>query len=390
MDNVTESFVEVPICKQGGSGVIFPLFEDEYSWDPALRIVLYLMGLGYLFCGIGVVSDIFMNSIEEITSKTAKKMNPSTGDFVRVKVWNATVANLTLMALGSSAPEILLSIIELIGNGMYSGELGPSTIVGSAAFNLLCIIAVCICAIPAGEVRKIKEVPVFVVTTCFSIFAYVWLLFILLVTSPHIVEIWEGVLTFIFFWMLILIAYMADRGYFGCRSEEEEEEEIPRRGRIISAEISEEDLAKIQSQLLQVHGHHLTEEEVVQLIEVERQQAKAEGLKKEGTKDMRKVAPVDVESQVSQSISSKGPEKEEPKEPKAPSFQFAYEKIGIVVPDCTVFVRVRRLPGPDDGEASVRYQTRPGRAKKDEDYTHAEAVAVVVVALVVVVRVVVV
>ena len=52
------------------------------------------------------------------------------------------MANLTLMALGSSAPEILLSVIEVIGNSFYTGELGPSTIVGSAAFNLMCICAV--------------------------------------------------------------------------------------------------------------------------------------------------------------------------------------------------------------------------------------------------------
>jgi solute carrier family 8 (sodium/calcium exchanger) len=32
----------------------------------------------------------------------------------RVAVWNPTVANLTLMALGSSAPEILLSVIETV------------------------------------------------------------------------------------------------------------------------------------------------------------------------------------------------------------------------------------------------------------------------------------
>lgn len=31
----------------------------------------------------------------------------------KVKVWNETVSNLTLMALGSSAPEILLSVIEV-------------------------------------------------------------------------------------------------------------------------------------------------------------------------------------------------------------------------------------------------------------------------------------
>ena len=32
---------------------------------------------------------------------------------IRVKFWNDTVANLTLMALGSSAPEILLSVTEV-------------------------------------------------------------------------------------------------------------------------------------------------------------------------------------------------------------------------------------------------------------------------------------
>jgi Ca2+/Na+ antiporter len=33
--------------------------------------------------------------------------------FIEVNIWNDTVANLTLMALGSSAPEILLSIIGI-------------------------------------------------------------------------------------------------------------------------------------------------------------------------------------------------------------------------------------------------------------------------------------
>jgi solute carrier family 8 (sodium/calcium exchanger) len=31
-----------------------------------------------------------------------------------VNVWNPTVANLTLMALGSSAPEILLNVIQCV------------------------------------------------------------------------------------------------------------------------------------------------------------------------------------------------------------------------------------------------------------------------------------
>ena len=77
-------------------------------------------------------------------------------EVIEVRIWNDTVANLTLMALGSSAPEILLSVIEIIGNGFEAGKLGPGTIVGSAAFNLMAISSVCIMAIPGTETRKIK------------------------------------------------------------------------------------------------------------------------------------------------------------------------------------------------------------------------------------------
>jgi solute carrier family 8 (sodium/calcium exchanger) len=41
------------------------------------------------------------------------------------------------MALGSSAPEILLSVVEIFAKNFHAGDLGPGTIVGSAAFNLV-------------------------------------------------------------------------------------------------------------------------------------------------------------------------------------------------------------------------------------------------------------
>ena len=84
---------------------------------------------------------------------------------VEVRIWNDTVANLTLMALGTSAPEILLSIIEIVGNNFKSGDLGPGSIVGSAAFNLMCITAVCIFAIPGTESRQIKGNNLFLIDT---------------------------------------------------------------------------------------------------------------------------------------------------------------------------------------------------------------------------------
>ncbi|VDM28829.1 unnamed protein product [Toxocara canis] len=83
---------------------------------------------------------------------------------VKVRIWNDTVSNLTLMALGSSAPEILLSIIEVIGKGFEAGDLGPNTIVGSAAFNLFMIIAICVMAVPSTEIRRQKHLDVFCVT----------------------------------------------------------------------------------------------------------------------------------------------------------------------------------------------------------------------------------
>ena len=84
-----------------------------------------------------------MEAIEKITSKTViVKVVEANGTESERKIlfWNGTVANLTLMALGSSAPEILLNVLETVQNlGACPGELGASTIVGSAAFNLLVI-----------------------------------------------------------------------------------------------------------------------------------------------------------------------------------------------------------------------------------------------------------
>jgi len=164
-------------------GLILPLFgEGEMDLPNPFRLFMYLFGLFWIFLGVAVISDVFMEGIEKITS--SKRRTKKDGRTVTVYVWNATVANLTLMALGSSAPEILLSLIEITCGEFFQGPLGAGTIVGSAAFNLLIISAVCVLAIPDGEVRYIKQVPVYAITASCSVFAYIWLMFILMVTSP--------------------------------------------------------------------------------------------------------------------------------------------------------------------------------------------------------------
>merc|ERR1719288_707548 len=182
------------------------------------RGLLYITLMIYLFIGVAIASDKFMESIEMITAqeKEVAIKDPKTGktQTVVVKVWNETVANLTLMALGSSAPEIMLSVIEIMAKNFKAGDLGPGTIVGSAAFNLFMIIGLCMYVIPDDEVRKIKHLRVFFITATWSVFAYVWLYLILGAISYGVVESWEGIVTFLFFPATVYTAFVADRRMF--------------------------------------------------------------------------------------------------------------------------------------------------------------------------------
>lgn len=103
--------------------------------------------------------------VQVITSKKRKitiwdkKLNKTVEK--EVLVWNETVANLTLLALGSSAPEILLATIEAItqiATGRFKkGEgLGFYTILGSAAFNLFIITGICILSVKPPKTKILR------------------------------------------------------------------------------------------------------------------------------------------------------------------------------------------------------------------------------------------
>eukprot|EP00287_Rhodomonas_sp_CCMP768_P032670 CAMPEP_0202855694 /NCGR_PEP_ID=MMETSP1389-20130828/91646_1 /ASSEMBLY_ACC=CAM_ASM_000865 /TAXON_ID=302021 /ORGANISM="Rhodomonas sp., Strain CCMP768" /LENGTH=204 /DNA_ID=CAMNT_0049534313 /DNA_START=589 /DNA_END=1199 /DNA_ORIENTATION=- len=170
-----------------------------------------------------------MAGIEAITNSTYKKKIPrkdADGNAVRdsdgnpewdyedTLIWNPAVANLTLMALGSSTPEILLSIIEITGQGFFSGDLGPGTVVGSAAFNLYVITAMCMLALAPGEGRKIDNLTTFGITAFHSLFAYLWMAISLLVISPDVVELWEALVTLMAMPWLTFWVWCADNNWF--------------------------------------------------------------------------------------------------------------------------------------------------------------------------------
>ena len=197
------------------------LLPAEVLWNDSLRGFLYILAMFYVFLGIAIVADIFMSSIEVITSK--KKMvlryDPEREEKVETEIffWNETVANLTLMALGSSAPEILLAVIETVqqlGKESDEDSLGTFTIVGSASFNLFLITAICVVSVPTNTVKKIHEFGVFVLTSIWSMFAYVWLVVVLKWSSPNEVELWEAWGTFALFPVLVLTAWCQDNGWW--------------------------------------------------------------------------------------------------------------------------------------------------------------------------------
>ncbi|XP_049432330.1 sodium/calcium exchanger 2b [Epinephelus fuscoguttatus] len=204
---------EVSVCRPG---ILLPVWQPNRPGlgDQVARAVVYFVSLIYMFLGVSIIADRFMASIEVITSQekevTITMPNGETS-VATVRIWNETVSNLTLMALGSSAPEILLSVIEVCGHDFKAGELGPGTIVGSAAFNMFVIIGICVWTIPEGETRKIKHLRVFFITAFWSIFAYIWLYLILSVMSPGVVEVWEALVTLLYFPVCVILAWIADR-----------------------------------------------------------------------------------------------------------------------------------------------------------------------------------
>ncbi|XP_043656297.1 sodium/calcium exchanger 3 isoform X2 [Drosophila teissieri] len=208
---------DVEELRECNEGLVLPLWMPQRNisvGDRLIRGFVYFVLLIYLFVGVSIIADRFMAAIEAITSierAVVVKGPNNTKQVMHVRIWNETVANLTLMALGSSAPEILLSVIEIYAKDFESGDLGPGTIVGSAAYNLFMIIAVCMIWIPAGEVRRIRHLRVFFVTALFSVFAYVWLWLILSVFTPGVILVWEAIVTLLFFPLTVLWAYIAER-----------------------------------------------------------------------------------------------------------------------------------------------------------------------------------
>ncbi|KAL6907841.1 hypothetical protein ACP4OV_002011 [Aristida adscensionis] len=193
------------------------LFYGETLLSNGVRAFLYTVALAYCFIGLSAITARFFKSMENIMkhSREVVTIDPQTNKPVvkREKVWNYTIADITLLAFGTSFPQISLATIDAIRNmgQLTAGGLGPGTLVGSAAFDLFPIHAVCVIMPKAGSMKKISDLGVWLVELFWSFWAYIWLYIILEVWSPRVITLWEALLTVLQFGLLLLHAYAQDK-----------------------------------------------------------------------------------------------------------------------------------------------------------------------------------
>jgi len=110
-----------------GSGLLPPdVFFDEDGNGPIGAIIFHIIGVSYMFLALALVCDnYFVPALEVIIERLG--VSPD-------------VAGATFMAAGGSAPELFTSIIGVF---ITVSDVGIGTIVGSAVFNVLFVIAAC-------------------------------------------------------------------------------------------------------------------------------------------------------------------------------------------------------------------------------------------------------
>uniref|UniRef100_A0A7S2MHF8 EF-hand domain-containing protein n=1 Tax=Helicotheca tamesis TaxID=374047 RepID=A0A7S2MHF8_9STRA len=162
--------------------------------DPTWFLAFYIIGVLYMFLALAIVCDeFFVPALEEMSSE--RHLNLS-----------MDVAGATLMAAGGSAPELFTSLFGTF----QESEVGFGTIVGSAVFNVLFVIAMC--SLLSKEVLNLTWWPLFRDSFCYSIGLGCLAVFVG-VTSKDEIVLWEALVLFGMYFVYIIIMYFNTRLY---------------------------------------------------------------------------------------------------------------------------------------------------------------------------------
>jgi len=152
-------------------------------------LLLYIPVMCYMFIALAVVCDEFFV--------------PSLEMFVGHYDISMDVAGATFMAAGGSMPELFTSLIAVFDKS----DVGFATIVGSAVFNVLFVIAVC--ALSSKEPLQLTWWPLARDCT-FYIIGLALVVIFFSANSPNKIEWWEALI--LFGWYLIYCAFMKFNG----------------------------------------------------------------------------------------------------------------------------------------------------------------------------------
>ncbi|KAK6120191.1 hypothetical protein DH2020_046097 [Rehmannia glutinosa] len=111
----------------GGSNILgieicqfYFLLHDETKLGHGFRAFLYFLALAYCFIGLSAITARFFLSMENVVkhTRTVEEIDPCTNTKIvrHKKVWNYTIADITLLAFGTSFPQISLATIDAIRN----------------------------------------------------------------------------------------------------------------------------------------------------------------------------------------------------------------------------------------------------------------------------------
>ncbi|XP_031747325.1 sodium/potassium/calcium exchanger 4 isoform X2 [Xenopus tropicalis] len=158
--------------------------DDLFSIKERQRgaVLFHIFCALYMFYALAIVcDDFFVPSLEKICEKLHLSED---------------VAGATFMAAGSSTPELFASVIGVF---ITHGDVGVGTIVGSAVFNILCIIGVC--GVFAGQVVRLTWWSLF----RDSMYYIISILALIIFIYDEIIVWWESLILIVMYFFYILI-----------------------------------------------------------------------------------------------------------------------------------------------------------------------------------------
>jgi len=155
--------------------------------DPWFAVFGHIFGVMYMFLALAIICDeFFVPALEVIADQLELSMD---------------IAGATLMAAGGSAPELFTSLVGTF----EESEVGFSTIVGSAVFNVIFVIGVC--ALAAPKPLALTWWPLFRDSTYYVI-SLVTLASFFMFSSKDLIVWWEATILFCMYLGYVFIMYI--------------------------------------------------------------------------------------------------------------------------------------------------------------------------------------